>query len=243
VEYALTYLIMHGLADTKRQFGETNGTMVEAEAATLRLQKAWMSFGETIDPILTVFKNAAAGTLEWASNAVSPETRDELNRQGMERLEEAQSDGKVSLGEFWKMYTQGIGSAFGSVFGGGSEEVPSPSEDFAGATPMLEDLTEEMQDAADEAATSGAAISTNLSAGIDEAAPLAVASTQSMVQQVQDLLDSVTVPDYAGMAAAGLAAAQGVTANLPPIVMQLNGRRVGQLITPYVSTQQAKPVG
>lgn len=246
VDYALTYLSQHGLADSKRQFGEANKSMVEAEAATLRLEKAWNSFGGAIEPILTMFTNAAAGTLEWASHAVSPETREDLNEQANARLEAAQADGSVSLGEFWKLYTQGIGAAFSETFGGGGTKEPIVYDEALGPPipkNLLTDYETQLQDMEDAATDTGTSIPADLGAALDEAAPIATASAQSLADEIQTILNSVAVPNYAAMMAsasgAGLGAFGGMAAGANII---LNGRKVGQMMAPTISTIQARAI-
>lgn len=246
VDYVLTYLSLHGLAESKRRFGEANKSMVEAEAATLRLEKAWNSFAGAIEPILTMFTNAAAGTLEWASHAVSPETREDLNEQANARLEAAQADGSVSLGEFWQLYTQGIGAAFSETFGGGGTKEPIVYEEALGPEipkNLLTDYETQLQDMEDAATDTGTSIPTDLGAALDEAAPIATASAQSLADEIQTILNSVAVPNYAAMMAAasgaGLGAFGGIAGGAPII---LNGRKVGQMLTPTISTMQAKAI-
>lgn len=246
VDYTLTYLSQHGLADSKRQFAETNKSMVEAEASTLRLEKAVNSFGEAIDPILTALKNAAAGTLEWASHAVSSETREKLNEEANARLEAAQADGSVSLGEFWQLYTQGIGAAFSETFGGGKSKEPIIYDEALGpAIPetLLTNYETQLQEMEDAATDTGTSIPTDLGAALDEAAPIATASAQSLADEIQTILDSVAVPNYAAMMAAaggaGMGAFGGIAGGANII---LNGRKVGQLMAPTISTMQARAI-
>lgn len=264
VGYTLTYLSQHGLADTKRQFGETNASMVEAEAATLRLEKAWNSFGTAIDTVLTPLKNAGAWLLESASDMLS-DTVESVQKHGIGGLFYSTADSGELADAPWMDPAEAeairqreaaqIEAAGGPqhqttvwdwIFRGGKsvEEKQQEYLESIGAAPssMVQDLNEELTTAAEEATTSGAAIPTNLAAGIDSSAQLAIDSTQTMVDQVQALLNSVVIPNYAAAAAATVGGMMGSQSVINASVI-LNGRKVGQMLTPTISTQQGMQMG
>lgn len=214
VDYTLSYLSQHGLADSKRQFGEANKSMVEAEASTLRLEKAWNSFGEAVDVAMTPFKNVAAGVLEFGADFLTG--LPEWEKEYAETKSEKTLTQKVALNVGGAMIAQGlISDAVGDVF-----------------------------DAVKDAATdTGTSIPTDLGAALDEAAPIATASAQSLADEIQSILNSVAVPNYAAMMAAaggaGMGAFGGIAGGANII---LNGRKVGQLMAPTISTMQARAI-
>lgn len=123
--------------------------------------------------------------------------------------------------------------------GGGSfgpAVMPRPSDDFIGPMPLMEDVKNEMDDAASDAATSGSNVSTNFANGISAGAPEAAAQAQAMVDSINGIFGTVQYPMFGGMSAS----AAGRYGGMPNISINLDGRRVGQLITPHVSRQQGR---
>lgn len=102
--------------------------------------------------------------------------------------------------------------------------------------PLMEDVKNEMDDAASDAATSGSNVATNFASGISAGAPEAAAQAQAMVDSINGIFGTVQYPMFGGMSAS----AAGRYGDMPNISINLDGRRVGQLITPHVSRQQGR---
>lgn len=265
VDYTLTYLSQHGLADSKRQFGEANKSMVEAEAATLRLEKAWYSFGEVIDPIATGAKNAGAFALETISEAltiIEKATSGPIKESAVELANAAALVAGTKPVEFDEKTQESIKTAsdtekpifervgaetdlwFGGVFRYGEQMWEDAwnldTSIFKQDQKMITDYEEKLQEMEDAASDTGTAIPTDLGAALDEAAPIATASAQSLADEIQTILDSVAVPNYAAMMAAASSAGLGAFGSGGGATIVLNGRKVGQMLTPTISTMQAR---
>lgn len=236
VDYVLTYLSQHGLADQKRAFDEANPGLVEAEQSTLRLQKAWMRFGETIDPIMTDLKNFAAGVLEnFAENWEEPIKKIEedglLNYMREEAKTGPYSQFMNNVSEFgWRGIFMGERNSINSTQkggGGGSFELPVPDTESFETT---------LENAATNAQTAGENIATAMAAGITAATDEAIAAANALAAGVQAELNKIVVPTFAfaGTAVAGGIAAQRQAIN---VNVNLNARRMGQTLTPYVNQQ------
>lgn len=270
VDYTLTYLSQHGLADSKRQFGETNAAMVEAEESTLLLQKAWMSFGETIDKLMTPLKNAAAYALMGTSEIISgSDTIAGIDRQ--ELAEENMMRGGVLAPDDTPIIRTDVGNAFSNIADGlgltwlgdqifrggktkeekqreylesiGYYDVPAeaPSPDTTQAIGAIETVELGFERLKTEAETVGASVGANLSAEIDASTPAAVASAQALADQVSAALSSIAMPSIAGMVA-GAMGSVGAIQRTSAGVININGRKVGQILTPTISTNQARSV-
>lgn len=57
-----------GLSAVGKQWQQNNATLVESNEAHARLQEQLAILGETIEPLITMLVNAAAGVLEWFNN-------------------------------------------------------------------------------------------------------------------------------------------------------------------------------
>lgn len=265
VGYTLTFLSQHGLADTKRQFGEANQSMVEAEAATLRLEKAWNSLGEIIDPIATAAKNAGAFALETISEAliiIEKATSGPIKASAAELAkaaeiiagtktpeidEKTQESIKIASDPEKPMFER-IGAETDLWFGGPFRYFGQLWEDawnvdtsiFGQDPKMITDYETQLQEMEDAASDTGTAIPTDIGAAIDEAAPLAVAAAQSMADQISAALGSIAVPNLAGMLPAAYNAYNAGIGYQPNWNLVLNGRRIGQLMTPAISTMQGR---
>ena len=239
----LTELAGGHYADFLRRYQTDNQQLIDAEASSQRVEQAEQKFAEAAEPAVTRFNNWWAETLENTAREL-----DQIEEEGFAKF--VGDTYKQNLEGAWGLVEEGKKTFWDKLWdmpltwtGGADSNVMIP----AGTTFSLsdifgqsaEDMTTEMDALEDEAATSGAAIPANLAAGIDEAAPLAIASTQSMVQQVQDLLDSVAIPNYAAMARS-LSGSINVSVQPAQSDVVLNGRKVGEMITPYVSEQQGR---
>ena len=244
VDYALTYLSQHGLADQKRAFDEANPGLVEAEQSTLRLQKAWMSFGETIDPIMTDLKNFAAGVLEnfaerWGEPIKKIEEDGLLSYMQEEAKTGPYSEFNNRIIEYgWRGIFMGepftgLETEWQKMFppkkggGGGSFELPEPDTESFETT---------LENAATNAQTAGENIATAMAAGITSATDEAIAAANALAAGVQAELNKIVVPTFAfaGGAVAGGIAAQRQAIN---VNVNLNARRMGQTLTPYINQQ------
>lgn len=266
VDYTLTYLSQHGLADSKRQFGEANKSMVDAEAASLRLEKVWYSLGKAIDPIATGAKNTGAFALETILDAltiIEKATSGPIKESAAELANAAALVADTKPVEFDEKTQESIKTAsdpekpilervgaetdlwFGGVFRHGGQMWENAwnldTSIFKQDPKMITDYETQLQDMEDAATDTGAAIPADLGAALDEAAPIATASAQSLADEIQTILNSVAVPNYAAMIAAaggaGMGAFGGIAGGANII---LNGRKVGQLMAPTISTMQAR---
>lgn len=102
----------------------------------------------------------------------------------------------------------------------------------------IETLFDEITDAATD---TGAAIPADLGAAIEQATPYAVASAQSLADQVNAALSTVATPSFAGLANS-LRDGINVTVQPGQSVINMDGRKVGAMVTPYISTNQARQV-
>lgn len=235
VDYTLTYLSQHGLADTKREFGETNKSMVEAEESTLRLQQAWMSFGETIDKLMTPLKNAAAYALMGTSEIISgSDTIAGIDRQ--ELTEENMMRGGVLAPDDTPIIRTDVGNAFSNI-ADGLGLTWLGDQIFRGGKSKEQKQLEYLEGIAIQA---GEDVGAGIATGIDTSTAAAVASAQALADQVSAALNSIAVPNVGAMMQAAMAGGNMLAAVSGGLSVTLNKRKVGQLITPTVSTQQAR---
>ena len=118
---------------------------------------------------------------------------------------------------------------------------PLPAPDTTQAIEAIDTVEMELETLETEASTIGTSVGTNLSAEIDASTPAAVASAQALADQVSAALSSIAMPSIAGMVAGamgGIGAVQRPSAG----VININGRKVGQILTPTISTNQARSV-
>jgi len=237
VEYVLTYLSQHGLAESKRQFGETNKAMVEAEESTLLLQQAWMSFGEVVDKMLTPLKKAVAYTLMGTSEILSgSDTIAGIDRQ--EYLTEVMHRGGVLSPDDNPIIRTDVGNAFSNI-ADGLGLTWLGDQIFRGGKSKTEKHFEYLEGMALQA---GQDVGASISSGIGSSTAAAVASAQALADQVSAALNSIAVPNVAAMVAAAMGGGSIAAATSRPININMNGRKVAQILTPAVSTNQARSV-
>ena len=128
----------------------------------------------------------------------------------------------------------GWNSFWDTIFRGG-KSVEEKQQEYLESL-GIDDITTELDDAASDAATSGSNVATNFANGISAGAPEAAAQAQAMVDSINGIFGTVQYPMFGGMSAS----AAGRYGGMPNISINLDGRRVGQLITPHVSRQQGR---
>lgn len=133
----------------------------------------------------------------------------------------------------WDDFVSAISNIWDGIFG---VDEPKPEKGGGGGYFELPDISDELDDAASDAATSGSNVSTNFANGISAGAPEAAAQAQAMVDSINGIFGTVQYPMFGGMSAS----AAGRYGGMPNISINLDGRRVGQLITPHVSKQQGR---
>lgn len=133
----------------------------------------------------------------------------------------------------WDDFVNAMNNIWDGIFGA---DKPKPEKGGGGGYFELPDVSDELDDAASDAATSGSNVSTNFANGISAGAPEAAAQAQAMVDSINGIFGTVQYPMFGGMSAS----AAGRYGGMPNISINLDGRRVGQLITPHVSRQQGR---
>ncbi len=267
VDYVLTYLSQHGLADQKRVVGETNKSMIEGEASTLRLQKAWMRFGEAIDPVLTKLKNFGALQLEtladWFGGA---ETIAGYDREEFLRDLGRKSGGAVG----WHDEGDGIirtdfGAAFANIWNGltggaNSEELSAVNTELETMRTRLENLYNVGYGGLSEGQLESIWYSVETQKKLEEEAGTAATDAETAGANIAaGIAAGITDGTDAAIAAANALAA-GVQAELNKIAVpsfvisgytagaaarqqplnvnvNLNGRKLGQTIAPIINQQ------
>ena len=86
----------------------------------------------------------------------------------------------------------------------------------------------------------GEDVGAGIATGIGTSTAEAVASAQALADQVSAALNSIAVPNVGAMMQAAMASGNMLAAASGGISVMLNKRKVGQMITPTVSTQQAR---
>jgi hypothetical protein len=105
---------------------------------------------------------------------------------------------------------------------------------------LFKQMMQETDTAAEDAKTGGEAIGNGLKAGLEISGAEAVTAARSIASSITAELSRIAVPNIPSM----VASAGGYTVGgaLSNVAVNLDGRRVGQLVTPYVSKNQGRTV-
>lgn len=234
-------------ADFLRRFMVENEDIIKAEEAQTKLADAMTELAEGLLPITTFLTGALADFINLATEALgffgiketaSGELADEIEKYDPERAAEIRAAQAAITPRkqrtlwdelFGPQETGGGGGSWGDI-------APMPEKAHKG----IEDLLDELKKVEDEASTTGADVGANLSTNIDTSTAAAVASAQALADQVSAALNSIAVPNVGAMMQAAMAGGNMLAAASGGISVTLNKRKVGQMITPTVSTQQAR---
>lgn len=255
-------------AEFLRRFMVENEDIIKAEEAQTKLADAMTKLAEELLPITTFLTGTLAdfialvtSTLKGAAETIGGnETIAGIDRQELAR--ENMMKGGVMSPDDSPVIRTDFRDAFTNIvdglFRGGKTkeekqleylesigaletltEVPAP--DTTDAIEAIQEVGTELDTLEEDASTAGANVGANLSTSIDSSTAAAVASAQGLADQVSAALNSIAVPNVGAMMQAAMAGGNMLAAS-GGISVMLNGRKVGQLITPTVSTQQARSV-
>lgn len=254
----LTELAGGHYADFLRRYQTDNQQLIDAEASNQRVEQSAQNLAQSAEPFVTDVNNTVADILDATAAEL-----DTIKNEGFGRF--AGNVARNNLGSMWDFVTdtaeraQNLGNRWLEMIGWG--EIFAPEEPLVweldnssggsgvrnnkgggGASfEVVDNISTEMQEIAEEASTSGAAIPANFAAGIEAATPAAVASAQSMVDQINGILNTVAVPNFGNLAQM-IGGKINVSVQPADNVITLDGRTVGRMITPYVSSEQGRHV-
>lgn len=242
-QIALAYLVKHGLKDSYDSYLGMHGEITKAEEATLRLNDATAALGEALDYILAPGKMFVADVLQqWAENA-------KKNAHEIEGIFD-DPEGTVFNREWWQKDFQekypefaekigiGVGTEttdafYNSIIEEGSQKLPSIFED-----PNLQiDYTPVLNDAE----TAGKNVSISIANGVAEESPRAVQNVMDMVDQMNEVLNMIAVPNpMFGNIGINNAGAGGIY--MPNISLDIDGQTAGRLLYDGVSEAGGRAV-
>lgn len=253
-------------ADFLRMFMVQNEDLIEAEQAQTELADAMTELAEQLIPVTTFLTGTLAdffefleSSIEWIKGVFSPDTQEEEPwsdmRQGgtvdksltlgaaLERIGDKIFRGGKTKEEKQREYLEAIG-AYTPEPELTTYEAPVVGiqpVNIAEATNAFKTLRTELDTLKTDASTTGADVGANLSTGIDDSTASAVASAAALAAAVSAALGSIAVPNIGAMMQ-GAMAGGGMTAAAGKAVVVMNHRKVGQMLTPTISTNQARSV-
>lgn len=254
---SLTFISDSGLIPTAEEYKQRNSALIEAQKAQLEAQQAWADLAEQLEPLSTkITKKTTAfvmalteGVARLMNMLSGPEgAKQELETYSPEFAEALENGQLDSFGGTLDYIWQ-------SIFGGSEKEsknlpnlledpnlevtiTPTPTEDpevneaFEGlgasnGASYDQGLNAAMSSAIENAKISGVNVGVSISNGITEATPGAVAAANALVDSVNAALSGLTGGINLGV---GSYTAGNLTANI-----NMDGRRVGQYISPIIS--------
>lgn len=243
-------------AEFLRMYMAGNQDLIDAEKAEQDLAQAMNDLAEELLPITTFLTGTLADFIGVVTGFIA-EAKNDTKEFVTEELPVAFSpDPEVGTGERlkaafgWNQFTDDLNTLselwFGKSNGAGKEIYsepigPIPAPDTTGAIEAIQEVETELDTLEKDASTTGANVGANLSTNIDASTPAAVASAQALADQVSAVLNSIAMPSIAGMVA-GAMGSIGAVQRTSVGVININGRKVGQILTPTISTNQARSV-